>query len=42
MVQHQFQYYFDDLDRSGHQSSIETDAEPYNVNNDLEDNRGMI
>ena len=26
----------------GHQSSIEIDAEPYNVNNDLENKRGMI
>ena len=30
-----------DQSGQGHQSSIETDAEPYNVNNDLEDNRGI-
>jgi hypothetical protein len=31
-----------DQSGQGHQSSIETDAEPYNVNNDLENKRGMI
>ena len=31
-----------DQSSQGHQSSIETDAEPYNVNNDLKDKRGMI
>ena len=31
-----------DQSGQGHQSSIEIDAEPYNVNNDLENKRGMI